>query len=106
MSVEDLILGAMAAVGQRAQADVALYVQEQMWYTAGDGVTRYLPVIAVAGGGYDPIPETLQERAAQHFGGLLAVAELRVARINTAHGLEPDDVAAIVEGSFAPAVSE
>lgn len=100
MSAKDLVLGTMAAVRQRVGCDVALYLDDEMLHIAADGVTRYLPVVAVARGGYDPIDETLRDVVSQHFGGLLTIAELRVEEMNRSFGLEPDDAAAVIERSF------
>lgn len=100
MDAKNVTLGIMAAVRQRVGCKVALYVQEDMHHTAEDGVRRYLPVVAVKGGGYDPIPADWRDQVSRHFGGLLPVAELRVEQINREFGLEPDDAAEVVRSSF------
>jgi len=100
MSIQDLIVGVMAAVAQHTGCAVALYVQDEMTCTGADGVVRFLPVIAVERGGYDPIPDSQREQVSQHFGSLLAVAELRVEQINRMCGLEPGDALALVDRSM------
>lgn len=99
MDIKERILGAMAGVASATASDVALYVDPAMLRTGLDGVARLLPVIAVAGGGYARFTG-LDDEAAEHFGALLAVAEIRVEQLNREYGLEPDDAAAIIAASF------
>jgi hypothetical protein len=100
-ATEMVLVGMGFARDNNGGADVALYLDDRMLHECADGVSRFLPVIAVdEAGGYATFPDELAGTIAMHFGAMEPVAQMRVDAINALLGLSHDDALELVGRSM------